>query len=87
MADQQRQDEIDAVEQTIDITKRRPGQEARVKKLEAELLVFKKKPMANAIARYHMILTKIAKDTEEKADKKIKAAEASLQTKWKQGAG
>ena len=46
--------------------------------------------MVNAVAKDHMVLTKIAKETEEKADKKITAAKSSIQSpdqKWKQGAG
>ena len=59
--------------------KKRPGQEAKAKELEAELATLKKKPMVNTIAKKQVVLSRVAKDTEEKADKKITAAKASLQ--------
>ena len=80
-ADQLRHDEIDHVEQLIEIMKKRPGQEAKVKERKAELATLKKKPMVSTIANDQMVLSKVAKDTEEKADRKITAPEASLQKK------
>ena len=41
----------------------------------------KKKPRVNTIAKDQMVLSRVAKATEEKEDKKITAVKASLQKK------
>ena len=76
--DQERIEEIDALEQLIAISKKRPSKADEAKKREDELAALKKKPPANSIAKDHVALARVAKDAEEKPEKKVTGAKASL---------
>ena len=55
--------------------------------MEAELAALDKKPVVGTITKDQTVLSNVAKETEEKADKKITPARTSLQKRWTQETG
>ena len=59
------------LEEAIKNLEKRPGQQEKVKEMNADLAKLQKEPMVNTIAKDNVTLPQLAKEYEEQAEKKL----------------